>query len=126
MKPPLRNRDKFLIDEEGASPVAGVEAKAARKASAKPEKASVSKKVTRKVAVKKATAKTATAVKGQAKEAKPTKFVAASEKVVAKKSGPVARKRVAKRTTGLATALNGPAVADTASDTQAAIEASAV
>jgi DNA-binding protein H-NS len=122
----VKDRTKFLIDEEGASPDAGAEIKAAQKASAGAEAVSAFKKVTRNVAAKKATTKKATAVKREANEATPTRSVAASKEVAAKKTGPVLKKKVAKRATGSSTAANASTVADTDSNTRGELEGSAL
>jgi DNA-binding protein H-NS len=122
----VRDRTKFLIEEESASPVAEVATKAARKASAVAKKANAAKKATRKVAAKKITAKKAAATKNEGKEATPRQSVAASKKVAAKKTGTVAKKRVAKKVTSAGNAENAATVTDANGSTQAAIEAPAV
>jgi DNA-binding protein H-NS len=122
----VRDRSKFLIEEEGASPVAEVATKAARKASAVAKKANAAKKATRKVAAKKITAKKVTAKKNEAKKSTPIQSAAASKKVAAKKAGPVAKKRVAKKVTDASNAENAATVADANGSTQSAIEAPAV
>jgi DNA-binding protein H-NS len=122
----VRDRTKFLIEEEGASPVAEVATKAARKASAVAKKANAAKKATRKVAAKKITAKKAAAKKNEAKKSTPIQSAAASKKVAAKKAGPAAKKRVAKKVTNAGNAENAATVADADGSTQAAIEAPAV
>ncbi|AME27260.1 MULTISPECIES: H-NS family nucleoid-associated regulatory protein [Burkholderiaceae] len=122
----VRDRTKFLIEEEGASPVAEVATKAARKASAVGKKANAAKKPTRKVAAKKITAKKAAATKNEVKEATPRQSVAASKKVAAKKTGTVAKKRVAKKVSGSGSAAKAATVADDNGSTQAAIEAPVV
>ncbi|WP_213780787.1 H-NS family nucleoid-associated regulatory protein [Caballeronia sp. dw_276] len=121
----VRDRTKFLI-EEGASPVAEVATKAARKASAVAKKANAAKKATRNVAAKKITAKKAAATKNEAKEATPRQSVGASKKVAAKKTGPVGKKRVAKKLSGSGNAAKAATVADDNGSTQAAIEAPVV
>ena len=121
----VRDRTKFLI-EEGASPVAEVATKAARKASAVAKRANAAKKATRNVAAKKITAKKAAATKNEAKEATPRQSVGASKKVAAKKTGPVGKKRVAKKLSGSGNAAKAATVADDNGSTQAAIEAPAV
>lgn len=122
----VRDRTKFLIDEEGASPVAEVATKAARKASAVGKKANAAKKPTRKVAAKKSTAKKAAATKNETKKSTPIQAAAASKKVAAKKAGPAAKKRAAKKVSGSGNAANAATVADDNGSTQAAIEAPAV
>ncbi|MGV7240366.1 H-NS family nucleoid-associated regulatory protein [Caballeronia sp. M23-90] len=122
----VRDRTKFLIEEEGASPVAEVATKAARKASAGAKKANAAKKRSRKVVAKKITAKKAAATKNEVKEATPRQAVAASKKVAAKKAGSAAKKRVAKKVSGSGSAAKAATVADDNGTTQAAIEAPAV
>ncbi|CAN7735904.1 H-NS family nucleoid-associated regulatory protein [Caballeronia sp. LjRoot29] len=122
----VRDRTKFLIEEEGASPVAEVATKAARKASAVAKKANAAKKATRNVAAKKITAKKAADTKNEAKKSTPIQSVAASKKVAAKKAEPAAKKRVAKRVSASGNAANAATVADDNGINQAAIEAPAV
>ena len=122
----VRDRSKFLIEEEGASPVAEVATKAARKASAVAKKANAAKKATRKVAAKKITAKKVAAKKNESKKSTPIQAAAASKKVAAKKAGPAAKKRVAKKVSASGNAAKAATVADDNSITQAAIEAPAV
>ena len=122
----VRDRTKFLIEEEGASPVAGGATKAARKASAVAKKANAAKKTSRKVAVKKITAKKAAATKNESKKSTPIQSAAASKKVAAKKAGSAAKKRVAKKVSGSGSAAKAATVADDNGSTQAAIEAPAV
>ena len=121
----VRDRTKFLIEEEGASPVAEVATKATRKASAGAKKANAAKKTSRKGVAKKITAKKA-ATRNEVKEATPRQSVAASKKVAAKKTGPVAKKRVAKKVSDSGSAAKAATVADDNGSTQAAIEAPAV
>jgi DNA-binding protein H-NS len=122
----VRDRTKFLIEEEGASPVAEVATKATRKASPGAKKANAAKKATREVAAKKITAKKAAATKNEAKKSTPIQSAAATKKVAAKKAGPAAKKKVAKKVTGAGNAAKTATVADDNGSTQAAIEASAV
>ena len=122
----VRDRTKFLIEEEGASPVAEVATKAASKASAVANKANAAKKATRKVAAKKITTKKAAATKNEVKKATPRQSPAASKKIAAKKAGPTVKKRAAKKVSGSGTEANAATVADANGNTQAAIEASAV
>jgi DNA-binding protein H-NS len=118
----VRDRTKFLIEEEGALPVAEV----ATKASAGAKKANAAKKTSRKIVAKKITAKKAAATKNKVKEATPRQAVAASKKVAAKKAGSAAKKRVAKKVSGSGSAAKAATVADDNGTTQAAIEAPAV
>ena len=122
----VRDRSKFLIEEEGASPVAEVATKAARKASAVAKEANAAQKATRKVAAKKITAKKVAAKKNESKKSTPIQSAAARKKVAAKKAGPAAKKRVAKKVTNAGNAENAATVADANGSTQAAIEAPAV
>jgi DNA-binding protein H-NS len=122
----VRDRTKFLIEEEGASPVAEVPTKATRKASAGAEKANAAKKASREVAAKKITAKKAIATKNEAKKSSPRQSVAAGKKVAAKKTGPVAKKRVARKVSGSGNAAKAATVADDNGSTEAAIESPAV
>jgi DNA-binding protein H-NS len=122
----VKDRTKFLIEEAGASPVTELATKATRKSPAAAKKASAAKKVLRRVAAKKATVKKTTAVKSEGKETPSRKAVAGRKKVAAKKSGPVAKKRVAKKATRLSNTASAPTVADAVSDPQAALTAPAV
>lgn len=106
----VRDRSKFLIEEEGDSPAGDAATKATRDAPDGVRNAGAAKKRTLKVATtKKTTASKAADLKRKTKETVTRKAVASSKKVAAKKSGPVAKKRVTKRGTGSGDAANGNA-----------------
>jgi DNA-binding protein H-NS len=115
-----KDRTKFLIDGEGAAADAGTVTKISRNTPAAAKKASATKNVVKKVAAGKVIAKKAAAVKKVAKKAAPAKSATASKKAVAKNSGPVARKRVAKKGIGSSDAAKKSTASDAGSDTGAA------